>query len=166
LLSTVLHAFFLVCVLAHSFMFFILSNTVPFYTVLFRWRTHIFTLHTQYITAHLYLYSNKLSGTIPTTMGQLTNLKELVIDQNEFVGALPEELSSLTNLVTMFVFENKFNGTMPEPICQLIKKKNNNNGNGVLKNLWADCMEGFNCTCCTACCVSNSAYDGCFYVEN
>jgi len=109
--------------------------------------------------AHLYLYNNKFKGQIPSAMGNMKSLRELIIDQNEFTGTVPAELGHLQNLNTMFIFSNNLNGTVPEPICNLRDVSS-------LKYLWADCMNQFNCTCCSSCCDSNNGRHTCYYVND
>jgi hypothetical protein len=41
---------------------------------------------------------NKFSGTIPTELGLLKQLKELRLDQNVFSGTIPPQLGTLENL--------------------------------------------------------------------
>jgi Leucine-rich repeat (LRR) protein len=48
--------------------------------------------------AYRILYGNELSGTIPGTLGNLLNLKELVLGKNKLFGSIPSELSALENL--------------------------------------------------------------------
>ena len=46
----------------------------------------------------LYLDSNRLTGQIPTSIGQLTSLLDLRLRANKLTGTLPTELGVLTNL--------------------------------------------------------------------
>lgn len=46
----------------------------------------------------LYLDSNRLTGQIPTSIGQLTSLLDLRLRANKLAGTLPTELGVLTNL--------------------------------------------------------------------
>ena len=43
-------------------------------------------------------WSNQLSGTIPTSLGSLTNLTELYLNNNQLSGTIPASLGNLTNL--------------------------------------------------------------------
>lgn len=49
------------------------------------------------------LESNKLNGTIPTELGFLTKLKNLLMFKNELTGSVPSELGLLTALGTYFL---------------------------------------------------------------
>lgn len=43
----------------------------------------------------VYLDNNFLSGTIPTTIGALTNMVDLRIGENMLIGSIPSEISTL-----------------------------------------------------------------------
>ena len=45
----------------------------------------------------LHLHENQLSGTIPSELGNLTNLERLVLYNNQLSGTIPSELGNLTN---------------------------------------------------------------------
>ncbi|KAF0920559.1 hypothetical protein E2562_035668 [Oryza meyeriana var. granulata] len=42
----------------------------------------------------LYLNSNRLEGTIPDTIGNLTKLRELIIYDNQLAGRIPTSISA------------------------------------------------------------------------
>ena len=54
--------------------------------------------------------SNKLSGTLPDWVGQLSLLKLLSFENNRLSGSLPESLPALTDLVTLDVQKNSIEG--------------------------------------------------------
>jgi hypothetical protein len=56
----------------------------------------------------LSLIDNKLVGEIPSEIGQLTNLKELVLASNELTGTVPYQVTNLSNLSTFMVSDNNF----------------------------------------------------------
>ena len=59
----------------------------------------------------LYLDNNNLTGPIPSTLGQLTNLEELHLYSNQLTGMLlPQELGNLRNLKYFYAYDNSFNG--------------------------------------------------------
>ncbi len=60
----------------------------------------------------LHLYDNQLSGAIPTEFGNLANLKWLRLDANELSGAITE-LGDLTNLQGIELQNNQFSGVIP-----------------------------------------------------
>ena len=81
----------------------------------------------------LELYSNPdLIGTIPSTIGQLSNLEYLYIHHTSLTGTIPKSLSSLSNLHELFLESTQLIGTMPKGICQLKE-------HGTFHSLHADC---------------------------
>jgi Leucine-rich repeat (LRR) protein len=48
------------------------------------------------------LSRNLLTGTIPTELGKLTNLRMLSLSGNQLTGTIPSELGKLNNLVFWF----------------------------------------------------------------
>ena len=69
---------------------------------------------------NLDLNDNQLSGTIPTQLGSLANLKELWLSENQLTGEIPPELGSLTNLMVLDLDDNDLTGTMPTQLGDLI----------------------------------------------
>lgn len=45
----------------------------------------------------LHLHDNDLSGTIPTTLGNLPNAKQIILHFNQLTGVMPEEVCLLTD---------------------------------------------------------------------
>ncbi len=71
----------------------------------------------------LNLFNNSLSGQIPTTICNLTKLTELELSQNQLSGNIPDSIGKL-NLLTYFQFaKNQLTGTIPTSI-RLLKKLN------------------------------------------
>ena len=62
-------------------------------------------------------------------------------------GSIPSELGMLMNLKYLYLDDNLLTGTLPDEVCAL---RDDNGGN--LRYLWADCEE-LACSCCTFCCV-------------
>ena len=67
----------------------------------------------------LHLYENGLSGTIPSELGNLTNLQWLEFSSNQLSGEIPEELGNLTNLGSLGLFSNQLSGEIPEELGNL-----------------------------------------------
>ncbi len=57
--------------------------------------------------------NNELSGTIPSTLGQLTTLHGLFLAENKFTGVLPESFSTLTSLKYLHLYRNQLTGSIP-----------------------------------------------------
>jgi hypothetical protein len=56
---------------------------------------------------------NGLSGTIPTEFGLLTKLTGLDIDKNKLTGTIPTEFGLLTNMIELDLDVNELSGTIP-----------------------------------------------------
>jgi Leucine-rich repeat (LRR) protein len=67
----------------------------------------------------LYLYSNQITGTIPTSLGNLTKLTELMLAQNQFTGRIPTTLGNLTHLNRLHLEFNQLTGTIPATLGNL-----------------------------------------------
>ena len=62
----------------------------------------------------LRLENNNLTGTIPASLQNLSELNFLELGGNNLTGTVPAELASLKNLYIVELQENKFNGPFPE----------------------------------------------------
>ncbi len=67
----------------------------------------------------LSLYENRLSGTIPEELGNLSRLKELSLSSNQLSGEIPAELGNLSNLEELHLYQNELGGTIPEEFGNL-----------------------------------------------
>jgi Leucine-rich repeat (LRR) protein len=83
-------------------------------------------------------------------VGKSTNLESLNLFFNKLSGAIPTQLGNLNRLENLFLHFNELTGTMPSSICDLRDTKN-----GTLRQLTSDCgIRGrIVCPvdCCTAC---------------
>ena len=61
----------------------------------------------------LALFFNRLTGTIPLEIGNMTALQVLDLNTNSLEGELPGTITSLRNLQYLALFDNYFNGTIP-----------------------------------------------------
>ena len=55
-------------------------------------------------TTFLQLSWNGLTGEIPSTIGNLTNLTKLWLYSNELTGEIPPEIGNLTNLTEFYLW--------------------------------------------------------------
>ncbi|GAB2275220.1 hypothetical protein Dimus_009981 [Dionaea muscipula] len=61
----------------------------------------------------LYLNSNNLDGTFPTSLSGLHRLKVIVLSNNRISGAIPPLLVNLTRLYVLYLDNNDFTGEIP-----------------------------------------------------
>jgi len=69
----------------------------------------------------LYLFNNTLSGSIPSELGNLTSLIDLFLFNNTLSGSIPPELGNLTNLIDLRLYYNSLSGTIPVELGNLKK---------------------------------------------
>ena len=76
----------------------------------------------------LLLSHNQLTGEIPPELGNLSNLGELRLGNNQLTGAIPPELGNLSNLGELWLANNRLTGTIPPELGNLDR----------LRELWLD----------------------------
>ncbi|MFQ6661756.1 hypothetical protein Gotur_029802, partial [Gossypium turneri] len=62
---------------------------------------------------HLDLSWNQLSGQIPLSILNLTQLEYLKISENSLEGSIPDEVTAFPNLIYLYLDNNLLNGTFP-----------------------------------------------------
>lgn len=67
----------------------------------------------------IYLNSNFLYGTIPSSLGDLTVLQELNLAWNKFTGLIPDSIYTLFNLKVLRLDNNEIEGTISEDLGKL-----------------------------------------------
>jgi hypothetical protein len=67
----------------------------------------------------LELSFNKLSGEIPASFGTFKNLEVLALNGNEISGSIPSSIGSLSNLKQLHLSSNKLSGDLPNEVNQL-----------------------------------------------
>ena len=65
----------------------------------------------------LNLYGNQLTGSIPPEIGNLTNLTYMNLGSNQLTGSIPSEIGNLTNLYGLSLGYNQLTGIIPDEIC-------------------------------------------------
>ena len=65
------------------------------------------------------LSGNQLSGPIPTELGSLTALSNLVLSRNNLTGSIPAELGNLTALRSLRLGRNQLSGAIPTELGNL-----------------------------------------------
>ena len=66
------------------------------------------------------LSNNGLSGQLPSRLGNLANLKELLLNYNRLRGAIPSSLGSLAQLTRLELEDNELTGAIPSSMGSLI----------------------------------------------
>ena len=61
----------------------------------------------------LSLQNKELTGAVPTQLGNVFNLRRLVLSQNALMGEIPAELGDLSNLTVLELDQNQLTGTIP-----------------------------------------------------
>ena len=64
------------------------------------------------------LDTNGLTGSIPSSLGSLTNLAWLDLSNNQLTGSIPSSLGSLTNLTHLWLNGNQLTGSIPAALCR------------------------------------------------
>ncbi|PON98793.1 hypothetical protein TorRG33x02_054080, partial [Trema orientale] len=67
----------------------------------------------------LYLESNQLTGPIPSTIGKLQNLNELYLHENKLSSIIPSSLANLTSLTELVLMLNNLEGGIPPSLGEL-----------------------------------------------
>ena len=63
-----------------------------------------------------YPSGNNLVGTIPSELGNLSNLTELSLTYNQLSGSIPPELGNLSNLTELVLDSNQLSGVIPRAL--------------------------------------------------
>ncbi len=66
----------------------------------------------------LYISFNKINGTLPKNIGQLSDLREFYAYTNEMTGELPSELGNLVYIENLVLGKNHFEGQFSVAIEQ------------------------------------------------
>ncbi|KAJ0240040.1 LRRNT_2 domain-containing protein [Hirschfeldia incana] len=65
------------------------------------------------------LSSNKLAGTLPESLGALSNLQILDLSSNSFTGSIPSSIGNMASLKKIDLSFNAMNGNIPESLGKL-----------------------------------------------
>lgn len=70
---------------------------------------------------YLWLAHNQLHGTIPIELGKLSELRELALHHNHLSGGIPVELATLSKLTSLRLDNNQLEGNIPAELGNLTK---------------------------------------------
>ena len=65
------------------------------------------------------LGDNNLDGTLPSSIGDLTNLVSIELSNDNITGVIPTEIGQMTSLETILLNNNNFSGSIPASIGNL-----------------------------------------------
>ncbi|KAI8546964.1 hypothetical protein RHMOL_Rhmol07G0160400 [Rhododendron molle] len=68
----------------------------------------------------IYMYTNKLSGKIPSSIGNLSQLSILAIADNKLEERIPDSLGNCKRLLAVDLSSNNLTGNIPGPIFELL----------------------------------------------
>jgi len=84
----------------------------------------------------LRLGGNNLVGTIPTEIGDLSDLTLLSLAENPLTGHIPDTIGNLTNLLSLFIHDTQITGPIPDTIGNLVLLRSlylyNNQHSGII----------------------------------
>ncbi|KAK1361928.1 Lrr receptor-like serinethreonine-protein kinase erecta [Heracleum sosnowskyi] len=98
-----------------------LTFTMEINDLIVNWKNAIQGLPSlkRYLYTLLDLSKNKLSGEIPTSLGNLKGLKLLNISNNRLSGCIPQSFGDLESIETLDLSNNNISGTIPQSFRKL-----------------------------------------------
>ena len=73
---------------------------------------------------YLVLSGNQLSGSIPASLGNLSNLQYLVLSSSQLSSSIPASLGNLSNLRYLWLYDNQLSGPIPASLGDLSNLQN------------------------------------------
>jgi hypothetical protein len=101
-------------------------------------------------------------GSISPSIGNMTKLSHLLLNNNPFTGVLPSELGLCKELSRLHIHQTYINGVVPPEIC-LLRDEQLFDTTGQVGVFYADCRPNnktedpfISCECCSDCCDHTS----------
>lgn len=69
--------------------------------------------------SHVYLNQNNLTGSLPSSLGNLTNMTAIDFRGNQITGAIPAAFGGLLQMQYLFLSSNQFSGSIPTNLANL-----------------------------------------------
>merc|ERR1712085_179560 len=69
-----------------------------------------------YSGTQLDLWNKGLTGGVPTQLGLLTDLTNLILEKNDLTGGVPTQLGLLTSLQSLQLQDNDLSGSLPSQL--------------------------------------------------
>ncbi|PIA33873.1 hypothetical protein AQUCO_03900016v1 [Aquilegia coerulea] len=69
------------------------------------------------------LLGNRLTGTLPIELANITTLKSFTLEYNQVSGVLPPELGNMVSIERILISSNNFTGPLPETLVKLTTLK-------------------------------------------
>ena len=66
-----------------------------------------------------FIHATSYSGPIPTELGQLVNVQEMMFKDGMLTGSVPSQIGQLTKLTTLSFKNNQLEGTLPSEVGKL-----------------------------------------------
>ncbi|RZC49455.1 hypothetical protein C5167_017875 [Papaver somniferum] len=79
----------------------------------------------------LFIQNNRIAGTLPPEISQAGNLVKVNLSNNIISGPIPTSLSSLKSLKVLDLSRNHLTGNIPESICELLPSSVNFSNNNL-----------------------------------
>ncbi|XP_015693400.1 receptor kinase-like protein Xa21 [Oryza brachyantha] len=93
----------------------------------------------------LWIRDNKISGHIPSEIGNLKSLTKLYMDYNQFSGSIPPSIGNLSKLGVLSFAQNKLSGQIPDNTGNLVQlnslKLDRNNLSGSIPESIGNCSK-------------------------
>mmetsp|Transcript_41874 Transcript_41874/g.100522 ORF Transcript_41874/g.100522 Transcript_41874/m.100522 type:complete len:1425 (+) Transcript_41874:66-4340(+) len=103
------------------------------------------------LRATLDMSFNQLSSSIPVQVGRLVLLRRLLLNNNFLTGPIPLSLANMESLTQLDLSSNDLVGSVPPFVCNaLVTERVSNDARPAM--FTSDCINEVDCPCCQFCC--------------